>query len=159
MLIKKTYQGTLPDNKIVNTYSTSQTDTYSCNYINDCNTYSTSEIKTDKTWIDGKPIYRKVIEYTSTGIDALNQQINIQVNHDILNLEECISCIGHLTSNAGDLILPLMEGTSNVKNAAFVSTVDSSSITLSIINNTFGENRNWYFILEYTKTTDQATIS
>lgn len=34
MKIKKTYQGELPENKIVNTSSTSQTDTYSCDYIN-----------------------------------------------------------------------------------------------------------------------------
>lgn len=34
MKIKKTYQGELPENKIVNTESTSQTDTYSCEYIN-----------------------------------------------------------------------------------------------------------------------------
>lgn len=34
MRIKKIYQGNLPENKIVNTQSNSQTDTYSCNYIN-----------------------------------------------------------------------------------------------------------------------------
>ena len=34
MKIKKMYQGNLPDNKIVNGYSTSQTDTYSCSYLN-----------------------------------------------------------------------------------------------------------------------------
>lgn len=34
MKIKKIYQGELPENKILNTQSTSQTDTYSCEYIN-----------------------------------------------------------------------------------------------------------------------------
>lgn len=34
MKIKKIYQGELPENKILNTESTSQTDTYSCEYIN-----------------------------------------------------------------------------------------------------------------------------
>lgn len=63
MKIKKMYQGTVPDNKILNTYSTSQTDTYSCNYINTVASeiYSTSEVKTANIWIDGKPIYRKVV--------------------------------------------------------------------------------------------------
>ena len=28
--------------------------------------YSTKEVKTNKVWIDGKPIYRKVVEYTIT---------------------------------------------------------------------------------------------
>ena len=34
MKIKKIYQGELPENKILNAQSTSQTDTYSCEYIN-----------------------------------------------------------------------------------------------------------------------------
>ena len=34
MKIRKAYQGTVPENKILDTYSTSQTDTYSCNYVN-----------------------------------------------------------------------------------------------------------------------------
>lgn len=35
MRIRKAFQGTVPENKILDTYSTSQTDTYSCNYVND----------------------------------------------------------------------------------------------------------------------------
>jgi hypothetical protein len=31
------------------------------------NNYSTDEIKTGKTWIDGKPIYRKVIQASNIG--------------------------------------------------------------------------------------------
>lgn len=34
MRIKKTFQGSLPENKILNTQSDSQTDTYSCDYLN-----------------------------------------------------------------------------------------------------------------------------
>lgn len=34
MRIRKMYQGTLPKNKILSTYSDSQSDTYSCDYIN-----------------------------------------------------------------------------------------------------------------------------
>lgn len=59
MKIKKMYQGTLPENKILNTQSNSQTDTYSCDYINKLNTYSAEE-KIIGTWFD-KPLYRKII--------------------------------------------------------------------------------------------------
>ena len=38
MKIKKMYQGTAPENKILNTQSDSQTNVYSCNYINNLNT-------------------------------------------------------------------------------------------------------------------------
>lgn len=63
MKIKKAFQGTIPENKILNTKSTSQTDTYSCDYINEItkDIYSTDELLTNQIWIDGKPIYRKVI--------------------------------------------------------------------------------------------------
>ncbi len=35
MKIIKKFQGTVPDNKIMDTYSTSSTDTYSCRYMNE----------------------------------------------------------------------------------------------------------------------------
>lgn len=34
MKIRKAYQGTVPENKILDTYSTSTTDSYSANYVN-----------------------------------------------------------------------------------------------------------------------------
>ena len=63
MRIKKMYQGTVPENKILDTYNTSATDTYSCNYVNGLETYSTDETRVG-TWIDGKPLYRKVLTGT-----------------------------------------------------------------------------------------------
>ena len=33
-IIRKAFQGTIPENKILDTYSESSTDTYSCNYVN-----------------------------------------------------------------------------------------------------------------------------
>lgn len=72
MRIKKVYQGTVPENKILGTYTTSNTDTYSCNYINNCNTYSTSEVDTGKKWVDNKKIYRKVFTFSSLTNSADN---------------------------------------------------------------------------------------
>lgn len=58
MKIQKKFQGTIPENKIMDAYSSSNTDTYSCNYVNKLNNYSTSE-QIIGTWIDGKPLYRR----------------------------------------------------------------------------------------------------
>ena len=71
MRIKKVSQTTATGAQIVNGYSTSEIDGYSCDYINDRVVYSTTEeVATGETWIDGKPIYRKVftttVEATST---------------------------------------------------------------------------------------------
>ena len=49
------YQGL----EIANSYNTSNSMAYSCDYLNDCNTYSETETFTGKYWVDGKKIYRK----------------------------------------------------------------------------------------------------
>lgn len=90
-LIRKTQQPSdYPSNQIHDAYSTSTTDTYSCNYINEARLeeYSTTE-KIIGTWIDGKPIYRKVATGTvpksdyyptvATGITNLDKVISISV--------------------------------------------------------------------------------
>lgn len=61
MRIKKKFQGTIPENKILDTYSSSNTDTYSCNQVNKLNSYSTTEQRIG-TWIDGKSLYRKTFD-------------------------------------------------------------------------------------------------
>ena len=44
--------------------------------------YSTNEVNTGKTWIDGKPIYRRVVDAgTSSGSGYTN------VNHNIANID------------------------------------------------------------------------
>lgn len=75
MKIKKIYQGELPENKILNAQSTSQTDTYSCEYINSLSTGggsgATSNVySTEETVIGtylGKPLYRKCVIYNFDG--------------------------------------------------------------------------------------------
>lgn len=53
MKIRKTFAGNLPDNKIINTNSTSETDTYSCKYLNERNVIVSSEEPTtgEEVWI------------------------------------------------------------------------------------------------------------
>lgn len=66
MRIRKTEQSVGILGKILNAFSNSNKDTYSSDYINKTygggvKNYSTEEVKLDEKWIDGKPIYRKVI--------------------------------------------------------------------------------------------------
>lgn len=63
MRIKKVSQTTSTQAQVVDGYSTSTTDSYSCNYVNTkvVDTYSTDEVKTNKVWINNKPIYRKML--------------------------------------------------------------------------------------------------
>lgn len=47
----------------INEYSESTNDSYSCNYVNGVNTYSTDEIRVG-TWMN-KPLYRKVYSFSA----------------------------------------------------------------------------------------------
>lgn len=69
---------------VSNEYSTSETDTYSCDYVNKISDYSTTE-QIIGTWF-GKPLYRKSFQKTgnlaniSTGITDLDEVIDLKVN-------------------------------------------------------------------------------
>ena len=143
MKIVKKFQGTVPDNKILDTYSTSQTDTYSCNQINKISNYSTAETPIGK-WIDGKTLYRKVI---NTG--TLPNATTKQVAHNITNVSRFIKIYGYAyTSNGQTYPLSWIHTTSasyqtmlycDNTNVNITSGVDRSNITES------------YVVLEYTK--------
>lgn len=75
MRIKKMYQGTVPENKILNTKSDSQTDVYSCDYLNKISSYSEDEVKINATWINGKPIYKRTFIFDVVSATNYTQQI------------------------------------------------------------------------------------
>lgn len=112
--------------------------------------YSTEEVKTNKVWIDGKPIYRKCFQTTSTA------NINTGIENDTIIKMDC---------------LVKQTGSNNWRNIPW----------LFVMNNNIGDNAwagGFYYtagqirfqagsyladvdkvvlIMEYTKTTDQAT--
>lgn len=143
MRIKKVSQTTSTQAQVVDGYSTSTTDSYSCNYVNSINTYSTDEIRIG-TWIDGKPIYRKVyIENNpTTGEWAY---INTDNTYNI------------------KMYKGFYQRTNNRLDALSVGREDAMPLICSIRNNqieykidsTYASGKiSVYFILKYTKTTD-----
>lgn len=77
--------------EVVNTQTESDTDVYSCNYINNLNAYSTEE-KRVGTWIDGKPLYSKIVSFETS--DNMNVNLNIQLsNIDTIFIDESSSFI------------------------------------------------------------------
>lgn len=150
MYIKKMFQGEIPENKVVNGYSTSQTDTYSCNYINELNIYSIDE-KIIGIWINGKPIYRKVI---SLGYLPNNATKDIPYNIDNLDMFIDIRGIGYRSSDNVTNPIPSAHAANLGNNIGIYSSNDVIIVrTGSDRSNMYG-----YAILEYTKTTDIATI-
>jgi hypothetical protein len=119
--------------------------------LNGMETYSTNE-QVVGTWIDGKPIYRKVISYTnSSTIGASSQTTTINIPHNISNIGTAVSVKGLI---GGVFDLPYLDGDgTKITKATWVSRFDTTNIILRILNDTWS-SRTSYFILEYTKTTD-----
>lgn len=78
--------------------------------------YSTSEVKTAYTWIDGSPIYQKTID-----IAPLPNATTKQVNHGISNLASVIDMRGYGKDLYGSTI-----------NVPFVTLTDSNSVYILI---------------------------
>ena len=107
---------------------------------------STNETITNKVWIDGKPIYRKVI---NTGTISSSDK---NVNHNISNLETVVSLSGMAFANYNSTyyVLPRIS-TGNV-NQQIALGCDSTKVVLQV-----GSNANFndsFVIVEYTKTTE-----
>ena len=147
MKIKKIYQGELPENKILNAQSTSQTDTYSCDYINNLqsNVYSTEEIRVG-TWIDGKPIYRKSFTFTSFSDLAagLANKIDYMVK---------IQCMAHQTNKQWRNIPWTYRELVNTWCGGLYFDDASGNIYFQV-GSDLGNIDKGLLILEYTKTTD-----
>lgn len=149
MRIRKTYQGEIPENKIVNSYSESQTDTYSCDYLNDLHSYSTNE--TIVGYDDNqKPVYRKVFKGLLASMTVIAENVK--------DYYGCYGCAEMATSTYPSL--PYYEHSTS---GAYLSTVQyiSSNNTIRFVAQKAGLDVtvNVNFYVEYTKTTDIATIS
>ena len=133
--------------KILNIFSNSDKDTYSCDYLNNNDTYSTDEIKTNKRWIDGKPIYRTVIYYENIS----TSEVHIIPNY-IKNIDEIIKFESLFYQSTHK----------QYEGPYYVSESDFFRCVLRLQDNKFAMRRGSgnsdtnkvKIILEYTKTTD-----
>lgn len=104
--------------------------------------YSTTEVKTNKVWIDGKPIYKKVIVDTTP---THNEEI-------LSNVDNLISLSGFvLWNNSTKYMFPFILPTGNIYVSARL--LSTNKIALDVIGATT-ELTSISAIIEYTKTTD-----
>ena len=141
MLIRKTQQPSeFADNQIHDAYSTSTTDTYSCNYINNKLIYSKNE-QVIGTWL-GKPLYRKVIEYTFLEANTANAVTTIP------NLEYFTKIVGFFVEGINRFLVPY-----SYNNEA-INCYTSNNTLYEVHNYSFPNNKTAFITIEYTKTTD-----
>ena len=106
--------------------------------------YSTTE-QVIGTWIDGKPIYRKVIQ-----CGALPNSANKDVAHNIQNFGETISCRGMAVRTSDERALTIPDSTPSAE-IVCGATNENVYITTHNDRSSFDDS---FLILEYTKTTD-----
>lgn len=115
------------------------------NTINENNSYSTEEHPTGKKWIDGKPIYSKVID-----CGALPNNTETFTNLNIQNLATVVSLKGMANNGAGTFLpLPYMDA--SLTNCVQMAVANNK---ISIITNGIRSTFSAVAIVEYTKTTD-----
>lgn len=130
--------------------TTSDEYTYTCSYINDLveDVYSTSEVKTNKVWIDNKPIYRKIVETNFTSSTG-NQIIKTLSSLGLNNIDTVIKM---KTISQGN---PIEEDYFVSSEDTLRSFIDISNQFIVKIGNDFPTKPvKVYTIVEYTKTTD-----
>lgn len=114
--------------------------------------YSTSEVDTGKLWIDGKPIYRKVL-YFSNSTNIYNGG---KFNANITNGER-VWVVNAWYQNPNDTATIPMNYNLGGSNYLRTHVLNSSTGQIEInasSNFTSSTQRNVYIILEYTKTTN-----
>ena len=138
----------LSDVMIDDTSTTATNKTWSANKINNAikEVYSTDEVKTNKVWIDGKPIYRKVVTQTITTPGSEN----IISGFDTSLINTMISFYGSIKQASG----------TQTPISYYDNEEDGAFIYMSKIHNRFVFNAkklgigDVILVVEYTKTTD-----
>lgn len=123
--------------------------------VDNPNDYSTTETRIG-TWIDGKPLYRKVLTFENKTITSNNN--SSECVHNVSNLDFGIVREAYYDFNGENVWCTA----SNVITTGTASynvgyKVGSSSIYLKYISDLSfdpSNTRKWLFIIEYTKTTD-----
>lgn len=114
--------------------------------LSDVLTYSTNEIKVGN-WIDGKPIYRKVIN-----IGTLPNSTRKEIATNISNLKLVTKIYGVATTGAYTITVP-----DTYPNGAVYDTrlsYDNSTGKIILLSASDRSAYSGYVIMEYTKTTD-----
>ena len=119
-------------------------------YVDNSNSYSTEEVKTGGTWIDGKPIYRRVLTAT---LQENEEVLNLTVSHQIKSL---VSIKGILSKGTTDFVIPycFIDGGSTFQIYAYLQGSNLFIIPRSPDGTYFTKGCAVRAIIEYTKTTD-----
>ena len=111
------------------------------------NNYFTTEIDTGTKWIDGKPIYRKVIDF-----GALPNNATKAVAHNISNLGWVVKLSGMSRRDISTIITLPFNAVDNISKQIILRISNTAVICITGSDRT--DFVDTFVIVEYTKTTD-----
>lgn len=131
-----------------NNYSQSTTETYSCNYVNNFFEYSTNE-KIIGKWINNKPLYRKVLQKTSSFSNET------PILHGITDLETVVNINGFMKIGVNDYRpLPAHIYNPSQANNGGVYNIYDGKVLVTMDNWWASRITEICVIIEYTKSSD-----
>ena len=141
--------GGTPDTEMSDTSENSVQNKIVKKYVDDkfdkISVYSTEE-KVIGKWIDGKPLYRKIIDTNDNSSNIL---------HGISNLKNVINCKGNIKRTSSEVVSQLFPHADTDSNYNVdVNYFSSTTIVLVIGTGILSTIAGFTLILEYTKTTD-----
>lgn len=110
--------------------------------------YSTTETVVGK-WIDGKPIYRKVL--STVGLSGATIK---SINYNIINTDKIWIAGGFAYSIQRVVTLPMVGYNGDISQKIDVWVEKNENVVKLYSNGGWGNDWTFYVILEYTKTTD-----
>ena len=154
MRIKKTSQTTPLTAQIVDGYSESTTDGYSCNYVNGINDYSSNTETVIGTY-NNKPVYRNVTVATQSiaGGGAYMDQGNYNIPTGASNIDILLKFEGYMYESNSSNIRSINQSSFGSLNERITGVVINGA-NVSIGGRTAYAINKEVIILEYTKTTD-----
>lgn len=131
--------------KTVDTVEDNNMHPVTSNAVAESISYFTTEQATGGKWIDGKPIYRKVIDF-----GALPNNTTKSVAHNITNLDKIVNLVGYAVSGTVTLVIPFVSLTNLASCISNAVNGDNLTVTTGTDRSSFTAK----VIIEYTKTTD-----
>lgn len=116
--------------------------------------FSTDEIKTDKVWIDGKPIYRKI--YTSSDFNFTDDEQQGASKTNISNIEDLVNISGRCKATLYFVPLNIGKWRGDANGDWLFSALvrPNGQIVLDMGESVYSAKDNIKIVVEYTKTTD-----
>lgn len=136
---------------VVSSTTVSEKDTYSCNYLNQhlYDMYSENEVLTNKIWIDGRPVYRKVV----TGTRSTSQT---DINYSNWNVNEFVAVNPIIYNSNGSYVYTQPYYASSTDQWRCYIDANNKNITIHYGSSYPGSSGDYKVIIEYTKTTDSG---